>query len=311
MDTLPQLLVESNNTDDQTKFDILELPAEILAQIFQYLLVDPIVPAENSEATPHGIMLNTALVCKKFSTVALPLLYKNYFVSRVSCRFGHDATIQLTKSSSWYRICCFFLACLNRSEWGLGYPRLFYITTKPDMPAISSKVKKYPNPASKEWDDIITCTMDTQEVFEELAQEDPPLEVQENLHMLMRYSERMDIGSFLVYLRHPYGNILFRCKPMGSYTAETPTSYGKLNVWDDKVFGTCTKCKTRLVKLQVCADCRVSQYCSREMDWDSTHKYVCKQIGFDVPSPPPMEDDPFRLDPFDDLNDMFEHGALL
>ncbi|KAJ3272531.1 NADH dehydrogenase (ubiquinone) complex I, assembly factor 6 [Terramyces sp. JEL0728] len=139
-----------------------------------------------------------------------------------------------TKTPSWYRICCFFLACLHRQEWGLGCPRLFFNTLKPDMPAIAATVKKHPNPAAKEWDDIITCSMDTLEVFEELCQEDPPLEDQEYLSMMLRYSERMDIGSFLVYLRHPYGNILFRCKPVGAYSAENPTGNGKLIVWDAK-----------------------------------------------------------------------------
>ncbi|KAJ3295479.1 hypothetical protein HK104_002618 [Borealophlyctis nickersoniae] len=70
---------------------------------------------------------------------------------------------------------------------------------------------------------------------------------QDSVLMLLRYSEKMDIGSFLLYveLSNRRGAVLLRIKP---------TDDGRVVMWDSTVYGTCEKCRTRLSRVQVCAD---------------------------------------------------------
>jgi MYND finger len=55
------------------------------------------------------------------------------------------------------------------------------------------------------------------------------------------------------------------------------------------VYGTCTACGSQLPKVQVCADCRIAQYCSRACqrnDWEKGHKDVCKSMAFNLYTSP-------------------------
>ncbi|KAJ3037807.1 hypothetical protein HDV00_001308 [Rhizophlyctis rosea] len=90
---------------------------------------------------------------------------------------------------------------------------------------------------------------------------------QEWLPMMLRYSEKMDMGTYFVFLEGnrgcaeregggggggegdkaglKKGAVLLRCKP---------ASNGRVVVWDSKMYAVCDWCKVRLVRVQVCAD---------------------------------------------------------
>ena len=85
---------------------------------------------------------------------------------------------------------------------------------------------------------------------------------QEWILMLLRYSEKMDMGTFFIFLegtrgadcnavRNDAGSglrkgaVLLRCKPARG---------GKVVVWDAMRYGVCDLCNTRLGRVQVCAD---------------------------------------------------------
>lgn len=110
---------------------------------------------------------------------------------------------------------------------------------------------------------------------------------QEYIPMMLRYSERMDIGSFLMYLDlgGERGSILLRGKPVGSVTDWKPFGNGKIIVWDVATYGCCSVCLKRLVRIQVCADCRVSQYCTRacqKKHWENGHRDQCRDLSFNI-----------------------------
>jgi hypothetical protein len=206
-------------------------------------------------------------------------LYRHYYTTHVKQRIATPRINHIYNDLGflWSRICCVALACLYRPEWGLGAPRLFRIRKEfgNDIDAISEIQSKHANPSCHDWNSILDCTMDLQEL--------ESVHFQEDIKMLTRYSERMDIGSFLLLLTLPSGPTLFRCKPIGEQTKTRPFADGSIILWDCFVFGICSLCNSKLDRLQVCADCRVTQYCSRECqkrDWDNGHKQICKSLAF-------------------------------
>ncbi|KAI8898714.1 hypothetical protein BC833DRAFT_588670 [Globomyces pollinis-pini] len=300
--SVPILLVEN---DSQTSYHSLigyqkspnssfkqsfVLPNELLLKVFKYLKTNVYLPIPLLPFTVYKTFLNLALVSKQFATLALPILHRFYYNSKVHPRTGLKFCSDLQKEDHpiWSKICAVSLACLYRHEWGIGAPRLFYInnsTNHSDLYVISQFQNTYPNPKSSEWNQIIACSMDIHDCFNSLLEESHVglLDSQEHISMLLRYSERMDIGSYLHFIRLPSGCVLFRCKPIGTETEEQTYGSGEIIVWDALIFGTCTLCSTRLLKLQVCADCRVTQYCSRDCqrkDWERGHRRVCKALGF-------------------------------
>ncbi|KAJ8323844.1 hypothetical protein QVD99_007005 [Batrachochytrium dendrobatidis] len=107
---------------------------------------------------------------------------------------------------------------------------------------------------------------------------------QYHIPMMMRYSERMDIGCFFVFINlgANRGSILLRAKPVGLLSDATPFGNGSLVLWDDRAYGCCSRCRRRLLRVQVCADCRIAQFCSRacqKHDWDSGHRTICRTLG--------------------------------
>lgn len=126
--------------------------------------------------------------------------------------------------------------------------------------ALGKMQTKYPNPQCEAWRKAICCTMDFRESFF-----DPPNEsMGPVMDVFFRYSERMDIGSFLIWIPSPTGNLLFRLKPTGKGTKESPFGKPGLVLWDSAAFGYCNFCHLKLERIQVCGSCRVFQYCSRE-----------------------------------------------
>jgi hypothetical protein len=259
---LPELLQES-----QVGPLLDFLPLEILGKILD--LLPPV--------------LDYYLPSKRFYELVF-ILHKKVYISRIYHRIGLERILQVQHLEiSWGRVCLIALACLYQNEWSLGAPRLFYIKDNgsDDLSTIQKVQSKHPNPKAPEWRSIIECSMDISSFFEE---------DQDTFGMLLRYSERMDIGTFLLYLKLPSGPQLFRCKPIGFQTESEPPC-GKLVMWDAQMFGTCSYCQKRLTRLQVCADCRVSQYCSRtcqQKDWQ-VHKPTCKELAF-IPMIPPTID---------------------
>ncbi|KAH6581907.1 hypothetical protein BASA50_009654 [Batrachochytrium salamandrivorans] len=113
---------------------------------------------------------------------------------------------------------------------------------------------------------------------------------QYHIPMMLRYSERMDIGCFFIFLSlgDNRGSIVLRAKPVGVLSESSPCGNGKLVIWDDRAYGCCSRCQRRLLRVQVCADCRISQFCSRvcqKQDWDSSHRTVCRSLGLHAAAP--------------------------
>jgi hypothetical protein len=268
---LPELLQEN-----QVGPSLDLLPFEILTQVLNLL-------------PPR---LEYYLTSKRFYHLAY-ILYRKIYIARVCARTGLGVVENLKDlDSNWGRVCCVALACLYQSEWDLGAPRLFYIKSDDDMKgedlkSIQRLQAQFPNPESPAWSSILECSMDIQTFFEENVTEQQLM----SFGMLPRYSERMDIGTYLVYLNLPSGPIIFRCKPIGVQTESNNHASGKIILWDSAKFGTCSYCQRRLVRLQVCADCRISQYCSRncqQQDWDG-HRLFCKEWAF-IPLIPAVEE---------------------
>ncbi|KAL2916135.1 hypothetical protein HK105_204226 [Polyrhizophydium stewartii] len=102
--------------------------------------------------------------------------------------------------------------------------------------------------------------------------------------MMLRYSERMDIGCFFLFvdLGPDIGCVLLRAKPIGTISDDSPRGSGRLVIWDDASYGCCSRCMRRLARVQVCADCRVAQFCARhcqKLDWERGHRAVCRYLG--------------------------------
>jgi hypothetical protein len=201
------------------------------------------------------------------------------------------------------------LACINAPEWGLGSPRLFYIDNEnlgeyyfkgdrssrvSDSSVLAQASQKHPNPQDERWRTLLSCSLDIQDVYADIShsvQLDPvpginPETGEENdpVPMMLRYSERMDLGCFLLFLNlDSCGPIIFRIKPIGEQMSSSCKGNGSLILWDQEVYGTCTNCQLTLPRVQVCADCRVAQYCSRKcqrIDWEKGHKNICKSLAF-------------------------------
>jgi hypothetical protein len=248
---------------------IAKLPLEVLVTSFGYL--DKVT------------LLKLLITSKYTSKAAKDLLYMKAYEERIHERIGLEQVLKIRMNRTiWSRICLVALACLYQLEWSLGAPRLFFLNDDNDLHTIQKYQSKYPNPTSKEWKEIIHCTMDYTEFIAEHSKD-----LIKSNSMIQKYSERMDIGTFLFYCKLPIGAILFRCKPIGNSSRIEPD--GKLVIWDDAVFGICSVCKLKLERLQVCADCRILQYCSKEcqkLDWENGHKSICRSLALQVQHSP-------------------------
>ncbi|KAI8914370.1 hypothetical protein EDD86DRAFT_199175, partial [Gorgonomyces haynaldii] len=228
--------------------------------------------------------IEMALISRKWYPLVLERLKKQYYTSRVATRIGLERLVRIRdkQQGDWTRICMFSLACLHSFEWGLGAPRLFYIGSSNDSQLLQEAMQKHPDPSSQEWRSIIKCSLDVQDVYTDLTQS-------ESSPMILRYSERMDLGCFLIYLRlDSVGPVLLRVKPIGSQETSWSVGDGRVIIWDEKIYGTCNMCQMVLPRVQVCADCRIAQYCSRicqRKDWDIGHKNICKSLAFVVHEP--------------------------
>jgi hypothetical protein len=267
---LPELLQDSHIGPS---LDLL--PSEILSKVLNLL--------------PRS--LDYYLVSKRFFGL-IGIYHKKAYAKRVLQRTGMASVIELHQMEmAWGRVCCTALACLYRNEWDTGAPRLFYIPPSisngdSDLNIIRKMQSQYPNPESQEWRSILDCTMDYNSFFEQERTQGV------DLGLLLRYSERMDIGTFHLFLSLPTGPHLFRCKPIGSQSTTDRHGSGRIVLWDASKFGTCSCCGKLLIRLQVCADCRVSQYCSKscqQRDWEE-HKPLCKELAFS-PLLPLVEED--------------------
>jgi hypothetical protein len=267
---VPELLEESHIGPS---LDLL--PSEILSRVLNLL--------------PR--CLDYYLVSKRFFGL-IGIYHKKAYAKRVLDRTGMASVMVLHQMEmAWGRVCCTALACLYQNEWDTGAPRLFYIRKSikngdSDLNIIRKMQTLYPNPESPEWRHILNCTMDYISFFEQEWTQG----VESGL--LLRYSERMDIGTFHLFLSLPTGPHVFRCKPIGNQSTAGRHGSGRIVLWDASKFGTCSCCGKLLVRLQVCADCRVSQYCSKncqQKDWED-HKLLCKELAF-LPQLPVVEDD--------------------
>jgi hypothetical protein len=156
------------------------------------------------------------------------------------------------------------------------YDSLTSLADRDCLSLLQNTQTRCPNPWSPTWSKILNCTMDFHDLFSDG-------ELAGDCSSLIRYSERMDIGSFLLYIPSRHGNILLRCKPIGQGTKSRPHGTNRLVIWDYSHFGFCSVCNKKLDRLQVCADCRVIQYCSRDCqrkDWERGHKEKCPSLAF-------------------------------
>ena len=124
----------------------------------------------------------------------------------------------------------------------------------------------FPNPSDIAWSSVLTCTLDFHSSFLNPPQSMGPM------NHILRYSERVDKGSFLLFIPSPFGSLLLRCKPV----------QGGLIIWDAARYGFCLCCHASLSRIKVCSQCRVAQYCSVEcqtQDWvNGTHQKKCKNM---------------------------------
>ena len=246
-------------------------------------------------------------VNKSWRFLCLPLLHQCYFRQRI-----HPRLEWLCKPSQleWGAICFLAYSALHSTRWGLGQLRLFWI--EDECLDVMSLIRKFPNPRHPYWDHALSCSMDVQQVFMELATGRPVNQNhgetdvsdldfmqmithpsgrmapgQTNIPIMLRQSERMDQGSFLLFHRLiscPSQFILLRVKPTGIQThSRCETGNGKMVIWDTMSYGACSRCKVKLEKIQVCANCKVLQYCGRDcqrQDWESGHRDHCQDLAF-------------------------------
>jgi hypothetical protein len=232
------------------------------------------LPVEAKLNILHRLPTKTLVACafiKALSQESIEMLHTVYYINKVIPKIGSPTLLHIKSQtpSIWSRICLICLCCLQKREYSQGAPRLFYMNTNNDLLTIKNMQSLHPNPKSKEWNEILECTMD----YCDFIQNNIP-----SSQILQRYSERMDMSTFLLFLKvHPEKNILLRCKPVGNIEDL------RVVIWDEYMFGYCEVCKQKLERNQVCADCKVVQYCSREcqkLDWVKGHKETCKGLIF-------------------------------
>lgn len=317
---------------------LIYLPNELLLLVFSFVQSSVSCAAPPAVyVTPLTTLTNCARVCKDWNRLLRPLIYRTYYASLVQPYIG---ILPILKEREWQRVCFLALASLYSRAWAVGGLRLFYIQLN-DMDDLDQKMEMYPNPAHPFWSSFITCTLDVRSMFIELAsaqaveslttpessfirdqdghkvyaneftaQEKSSLcadsggqliQGQDFVPMMLRSSEKMDLGSFLIYYRFSWAHnksVVLRVKPVGWVTDDKPLGDEKLVIWDSSLYGRCTVCKKRLDRVQVCADCRVAQYCSREcqkQDWSIRHRNECKKLAFHPNSVDDFDDELMRV----------------
>lgn len=95
-----------------------------------------------------------------------------------------------------------------------------------------------PSPHDIRWRDELECTM----YFSDSSS-------------LGRFSERLDLGSFLVRIN----NKVYRARPIGRQTTAGGYGSGKVYVWAEKAFGICNSCNASLARISTCSICKVMQ----------------------------------------------------
>ncbi|KAI8915955.1 hypothetical protein EDD86DRAFT_197288 [Gorgonomyces haynaldii] len=143
-------------------------------------------------------------------------------------------------------------------------------------------MEKHPNPKDVQWETVLQCTLDKVDMYHALSgSTDQP--------RLFHYSETMDAGVFFIFLNlESIGKVLLRVKPIGTQEQICSTGNGNVIIWDEIMYGFCSHCNQCLPRVQVCADCKVEQYCKRKCQrqhWDEGHKEECKQLWFYVKQP--------------------------
>lgn len=264
------------------------LPAEILENIFRILLQHHEILCSNVADD------TTALVCcskvsKLWRSLTAHLICRSTYKSRTVPFLANKILAHnfATDSPEWARICLLSLACFSRSEWGTGALRMFYlenITSLNDSLELRRLEKGNSDPTHESWNNCINCTLDIPDVYAELTRNSTNMHQQfdkEFVPLILRYSEKMDRGSFLIFLRLSSGPTLLRVRPTG---LESLPSTSKLIIWDQEKYGTCNSCGLSLTRMQVCSQCKVSQYCSRgcQIDHWNFHLNECPNLIFTI-----------------------------
>ncbi|KAI8924233.1 hypothetical protein BC831DRAFT_466366 [Entophlyctis helioformis] len=98
---------------------------------------------------------------------------------------------------------------------------------------------------------------------------------QYHVPMMLRYSERMDLGSYLLYINldDNRGGVLLRAKPLGTVSETSPHGSGRIILWDERSYGCCARCSKRLARVQYC-----TRHCQK-LDWEAGHRAVCRSLG--------------------------------
>lgn len=278
------------------------LPLELLLHIFQFVIDSwdyreiPLLPLPG-----HIQILRCAQVCRAWSLPSLALLHAAMHRRDVSPRVGLSFLGFL--SDDWTRICFLAKAALKTCRWALSPLRMFWIDDSLDL---TSLMRKYPNPCHPIWESLLSCSLDILDTFAELVSSGsidsavsssssvtvtadsptPLLSCQPHVPIMLKHSEKMDLGSFLLMYKSTFTGLplLLRVKPQGlQKTSSSETGDGRLIIWDAQLYGRCSHCGSSLLKMQVCANCKVEQYCSRDCQrehWDASHRSECRLLGF-------------------------------
>lgn len=244
-------------------FSLSDLPSELILKILTYL-------------SSHGYSNLLTLDSKVYSQAVI-LLHQKAYSSRIFSRMSTTVNTRLYVG---------LLSCLYKPEWDLGALRLFVI----DYEKLLNVLKTVQDPSDHGFECVSSCFLDYQELLDSscksICNNEDPNNDTENMNInfentenngdtqntntpnekdsknkdiasILRYSERMDLGTFLVKVNLPSQSLLLRCKPVGKSTRERLHGDGKLVVWDEHWFGRCEVCDLKLSRLQVCEACKV------------------------------------------------------
>lgn len=280
----------SNSRYSRLKKNISDLPIEILCLIFKLVSNSTVyydIPLKT--LTGHSMLLRCATVSKLWCPFALKTLHHSFYRNSVIFRAKLLPTLT-SYEKEWSIVCFLALACLNSTQWGIGPLRLFFVEPHVDL---QEMMELYPDPKHAIWNSLLSCSCDVQQMFFELAAEKeaaekivekeqdyqeenedekpgpvdvnhlfmPPhgcgqlLPGQKHIPMMLRYSDKMDLGAYLLLVRLRRGAILLRMKPIGIQNqSRAETGDGLVVIWDAVVYGSCSFCKASLVKMQVCGN---------------------------------------------------------
>ena len=239
---------------------ISNLPLEILSFVFDMIYCSTQYPLSTSYS-PLKTLFDCCLVCKQWYTIVISKVHANYYVQNMISKRLLPAFTQ----REWISLCFMAKAALNSQKWSLGPLRLFWIEKTTDF---YTMIQQYPNPMHPIWNSLISCTLDVKDVLTELIscfenQGSTLMSGQLHLEMMLKFSERMDLGSFLILFQTLKGIILIRIKPLSEFESgfsldinskhSLDTVKCKMVVWDAAVFGSCFHCYCTLSRLQVCS----------------------------------------------------------